>query len=474
MSITSDKIKKGSLMSALEYLINKADKKTVSLIRVPTDDFDSWLEEQSKEVRNWVEANDFKGAAGATLALVGRKGAIDEVLIGISSENPMWDYAALPSNLPNGTYKIKGRIGEDEATAACLGWALGCYSFDWYKESTKDFASLVMPKSTDATTLTALAEGIELTRDLINIPAADMGPEELAQAAKDLADELDASCDIIIDEDLVKHKFNGIYTVGKGASEERRPRLIDMQWGNKNDQKITLVGKGVVFDTGGLDIKPAQFMKLMKKDMGGAAHVLGLAKAIMIADLPVNLRVLIPAVENAVSDKAMRPLDVVESYKGTTIEIGHTDAEGRVVLADALTLACQEKPNFVLDFATLTGAARVALGTELPALFSNNDALANDLLKAGEQEQDHMWRLPLWKPYRKFIDGKVADISNESSAPYGGAITAALFLQEFVDESIAWAHLDVMGWNTGSKAGRPEGGEAMGLRAAFAMIKNRL
>ena len=214
-------------------------------------------------------------------------------------------------------------------------------------------------------------------------------------------------------------------------------------------------------------------MKIMKKDMGGAAHVLGLAKAIMIAKLPVRLRVIIPAVENAVSDKAMRPLDVVDSRKGKTIEIGHTDAEGRVVLADALTLASEDKPDMILDYATLTGAARVALGTELPALFSNSDDLAQAILENGAKVDDHLWRMPLWKPYRKMIDGKTGDISNEASAPYGGAITAGLFLEEFVDKSIAWAHMDVMGWNLSSRAGRPEGGEAMGLRAVFAMIKNR-
>lgn len=278
---------------------------------------------------------------------------------------------------------------------------------------------------------------------------------------------------MIVDDELINQNFPAIYAVGKGAADDRRPCLIDLSWGNRKDPKVTLVGKGVCFDTGGLDIKPAQFMKLMKKDMGGAAHVLGLAKAIMSAKLPIRLRVIIPAVENSVSDRAMRPSDVVDSRKGTTIEIGHTDAEGRVVLADCLALASEEKPDMILDFATLTGAARVALGTELPALFASNDKLANDLLAAGQHEGDNMWRMPLWQAYRSQIDGKTGDISNESSAPYGGAITAALFLQEFVDENIPWAHMDVMGWNTSSKPGKPEGGEAMGLRAAFTMLKNR-
>lgn len=459
-------------MAATQYLVKKSDTAPINLIPVPSNKFEPWLKKQTKGIKNWVTANDFKGGAGSYLTFPSKKGSIDAVVVCISEDARMWDYAALPAKLPKGTYKIKGRLTADEADDAALGWALGTYSFDWYKETTKDFATLILPKPCDLSRLKALAGGIELTRDLINLPAADMGPVELAQASLDLAKDYNATCKVIEDESLLNQNFPAIYAVGKGAADDRRPCLIDLTWGKETDPKVTLVGKGVCFDTGGLDIKPAQFMKLMKKDMGGAAHVLGLGKAIMEARLPVRLRILIPAVENAVSDKAMRPLDVVSSRKGTTIEIGHTDAEGRVVLADALTYASEEKPEMILDFATLTGAARVALGTELPALFSNNDDLANALLKSGQDEGDNMWRLPLWKPYRKLIDGKTGDISNEASAPYGGAITAALFLEEFVLNSTPWAHMDVMGWNTGSKPGRPEGGEAMGLRAAFTMINN--
>ncbi|NVJ93203.1 MAG: leucyl aminopeptidase family protein [Methylocystaceae bacterium] len=460
-------------MAATDYLVKKSDTDPISLIRVPSDDFDDWLKKQPKDLTNWINANAYKGSAGSFLIVPDKKGHMDSVLVGISKETPMWDYAALPAKLPVGTYQIKGSVKAAEAEAACLGWALGTYSFDWYREETKEFATLVLPKSASKGDYDALAEGIELTRDLINLPAGDMGPVELAQAARDLADAFGGACCVIEDKDLLEHNFPAVYAVGKGAADDRRPRLIDMVWGEDKDPKITLVGKGVCFDTGGLDIKPAQFMKIMKKDMGGAAHVLGLAKAIMIAKLPVRLRVIIPAVENAVSDKAMRPLDVVDSRKGKTIEIGHTDAEGRVVLADALALASEDKPDMILDYATLTGAARVALGTELPALFCNNDDLAQAILENGSQVDDPLWRMPLWKPYRKMIDGKTGDISNEASAPYGGAITAGLFLEEFVDKSIAWAHMDVMGWNLSSRAGRPEGGEAMGLRAVFAMIKNR-
>ncbi len=460
-------------MPALDYLIEKSDASAIQLVPLSPDNFEEWLQKQPQDLQNWIAANEFNATIGSTLAVADKKGEIQQVLVGISEDNLLWDYAALPGKLPKSTYKIAGQLKKAQASDAALGWALGCYAFDWYKESTKEFPVLITPKSCDFKTVQALASGIELTRDLINIPAADMGPAELAQAAQDLAKEYGASCGVEVDKNTLKEHFPAVYAVGKGATKARRPRLINLSWGSDKNPKITLVGKGVCFDTGGLDIKPAQFMKLMKKDMGGAAHVLGLAKAIMQAELPVHLRVLIPAVENAVSDKAMRPLDVVDSRKGKTIEIGHTDAEGRVILADALTLACEENPEIVLDFATLTGAARVALGTDLPALFCNNDTLANDLLKGAEESGDPLWRLPLWKPYRQMIDGKTADLSNEASAPYGGAITAALFLQEFVDSSTAWAHLDVMGWNIASKPGRPEGGEAMGLRAAFAMIKKR-
>lgn len=460
-------------MTALDYLVKKSETSPITLIPVPSKGFDKWVKKQNKNVQTWITQHGYKGTPASILSLPGEKGTIDSILVGISEDNRLWDYASLPSKLPLGNYEIKPSLKADAADDAALGWALGTYCFDWYKESTKDFACLVWPKSCDKQKISALAEGIELTRDLINIPAGDMGPNELAKASIDLAGEFDAAWDVIIDEELINQNFPAVYAVGKGASEDRRPCLIDLTWGNRKDPKVTLVGKGVCFDTGGLDIKPAQFMKIMKKDMGGAAHVLGLARAIMTAELPIRLRVIIPAVENAISDRAMRPLDVVDSRKGTTIEIGHTDAEGRVILADALTLASEEKPDMILDFATLTGAARVALGAELPALFSSDDKLANDLLLAGQSEGDDMWRMPLWKAYRSQIDGKTADISNESSAPYGGAITAALFLQEFVGEDIPWAHMDVMGWNTSSKPGKPEGGEAMGLRAAFTMLKNR-
>lgn len=277
----------------------------------------------------------------------------------------------------------------------------------------------------------------------------------------------------IVGVDLIREDFPAIYAVGRGAEDGRAPRLVDFTWGREDAPKVTLVGKGVCFDSGGLDIKSAAGMKLMKKDMGGAAHALALASMIMALGLDVRLRVLVPAVENSVSAAAMRPLDVIATRKGLSVEIGHTDAEGRVILADALALASEDQPDVLIDFATLTGAARVALGTQLPALFSNDDALATEILDAGIAAADPLWRLPLWQPYKKQTKSKVADLKNDTDSPYGGAITAALFLEAFVGAGTAWAHVDLMAWNTASQPGRPEGGEAMSLRAIFAALKAR-
>jgi leucyl aminopeptidase len=316
-----------------------------------------------------------------------------------------------------------------------------------------------------------MAEAVFLVRDLINTPANDMGPAELAAAAQALGRRHGAEVSVIAGEDLLAANYPSIYAVG--AASSRPPCLIDLVWGAPGAPRLTLVGKGVCFDSGGLDIKPAEFMKTMKKDMGGAAHVLGLASVIMSAALPVRLRVLIPAVENAVGSRAMRPLDVIRSRKGLTVEIGHTDAEGRVVLSDALAEAAGEKPALLIDYATLTGAARVALGADLPALFSNDEALAGDLLRHGTAEGDPLWRLPLWRGYRRMIDGATADLTNSAEGGHAGAITAALFLQEFVGEGVPWAHIDLLAWNLKARPGRPEGGEAQTLRAVYALIAER-
>jgi leucyl aminopeptidase len=330
---------------------------------------------------------------------------------------------------------------------------------------------LVWPAAADRKAVEAVIAAITLVRDLVNRPANDLGPAELADAAIAVADAFGATHSVLVGDALLENNYPAIYAVGYGS--DRAPRLVDFSWGDEAAPRVTLVGKGVVFDTGGYDLKPSSNMLLMKKDMGGAAHALGLAHMIMAAGLPVRLRVLLPIVENMVSGRAFRPMDVVRTRKGLSIEIGNTDAEGRVILADALAEAAAEKPALLFDFATLTGAARVALGTDLPALFCNDDALAEALVAAGTAVCDPMWRLPLHKGYEKLIRGKVADITNSPASGFGGAITAALFLQRFVEADIPWAHFDLFAWNAASGVGRPEGGEAFALRAIFEVITAR-
>ena len=385
----------------------------------------------------------------------------------------LWDFAALPGKLPGGAYAVADDLDADTATLLALAWALAGYRFNRYKQAGFDDEApqLVWPATCRRDEASYLAEATGLVRDLINTPALDMGPDGLAQAAKDLATKHGAAIALTIGDELLTKNFPAIHAVGR--AHDRAPRLIDLTWGSADAPKVTLVGKGVCFDTGGLDIKSAAGMKFMKKDMGGAAHVLGAADALMASGLNIRLRVLVPAVENSIAGNAMRPGDVVPTRKGLTIEIGNTDAEGRVILSDALAEAVAEKPEVIIDFATLTGSARIALGTELPALFCNNDDLANDLLAAGKDVTDPLWRMPLWAGYDKMIDGKVADINNAPEGGYGGSITAALFLQRFMDNDIPWAHIDLMAWNLSAKPGRPEGGEAMGMRALVRYLQVR-
>ena len=330
---------------------------------------------------------------------------------------------------------------------------------------------LVWPARADKSRVNAMAQAVSLVRDLINTPAEDMGPSELAAEARKLGRRFKADVKVITGNALLKQNYPTIHAVGRASDDA--PRLIDLRWGRKSDPKVSIVGKGVCFDTGGLDLKSAAGMLRMKKDMGGGAHALGLASLIMALKLPVRLRMLVPAVENNVAGNSIRPLDVVKTRKGITVEIGNTDAEGRLVMCDALADADSEKPDLIVDFATLTGAARVAVGTDLAAMFTNSDELAADLEKAARAVNDPLWRMPLWQPYRKLLDSKVADINNVSEGGFAGAITAALYLQEFVGEGTAWAHFDIMAWNTMPRPGRPVGGEAQGLRAVFEMLERR-
>ncbi len=433
--------------------------------------FEDWCKNAPGHIQQWVRANDFKAAAGKHLVVPDEDGRLAAVLVGLSDPALLWDTGALAKALPAGEYELADGVEPAIAEAAALGWRLGSYEFDRYKKAASPGAVLRMPEGIDGAEVDALAEATMLVRNLINTPANDMGPSALADAAKTLADNFGATFEVTVGEELLKNNYPAIHAVGRAAADA--PRLIEITWGDPTHPTVALVGKGVCFDSGGLDIKPAAGMKLMKKDMGGSAHVLGIAHCIMALGLKVHLKVLVPAVENAISGNAMRPLDVVQTRAGITIEIGNTDAEGRVILADALTRAGEVEPELVIDFATLTGAARVALGTELPALFCNDDAFAEDILSAGTAVADPLWRMPLWPGYRKMIEGKVADITNSPEGGYAGAITAALFLERFVAADIKWAHIDVMAWNVSTKPGRPEGGEAMGMRAFTKMLSHK-
>jgi leucyl aminopeptidase len=404
----------------------------------------------------------------------GADGRLGRVLAGVGDGGPeIWALAGLPDALPEGTYRLERTPDGADPTRLALGWALGTYAFTRYREKKPGGAGavLVWPDGADRDRAAHLAGAIFLARDLANTPASDMGPAELAAEAVRVAEAAGAACTVIVGNELLAKNYPTIHAVGRASA--RPPRLVDIVWGEPDAPKVTLVGKGVCFDTGGLDLKSAAGMRMMKKDMAGAAIMLGLGQAVMQAKLPVRLRILLPCVENSVAGNAMRPLDVVRTRKGLTVEIGNTDAEGRLILCDALAEACTEKPALILDAATLTGAARVALGPELPALFCNEDALADGLLAAGAAEDDPLWRMPLWRPYRRMIDSKVADLNNVSESPHAGAITAAIYLSEFVDPGVPWAHLDVMAWNQRAQPGRPEGAEAQTLRAAFAYLAER-
>ena len=430
------------------------------------------LKEQFSAEKTWIEAMGFKAEPGTFCLLPGSDKGIAKVLVGRPETLDMWLLGLLSQTLPNNQYILASELTAAEATKLTLGWKLGQYRFDRYKNNGQSSAiELVPPNNADMVHIDAVVEATFLARDLINTPANDMGPNNLEEAASVLAVTYDADLTVIKGKELETQNYPMIYAVGKAS--ESAPRLIDLRWGDVDAPKVTLVGKGVCFDSGGLDIKPAKGMLMMKKDMGGAAHVMGVATLIMKLNLPVCLRVLIPAVENSVAGNAMRPLDVIPSRKGITVEVGNTDAEGRLVLADALWEACSEQPELLVDFATLTGAARVALGTELPAFFCNEPETTQALMAAVETVKDPLWNLPLHSPYRDSLNSKVADLSNISSGSYGGAITAALFLQEFVKPEIPWIHIDVMAWNTRTLPGRPEGGEAMGMRSIFELIRQR-
>ena len=427
-----------------------------------------------KEAVAFADATGFEPQAGRHLVLPGPGGGLAGVLFAQDSGHGADRFAAgrLATLLPKGTYRFQTTAGEEEALEfAALGWALSAYRFTRYKEAAIDQPRLALSKGLDRARLERMALAICMARDLINTPTNDMGPDALEGAALALAKNHGAKAKNIRGEALLKQNYPLIHAVGRAAAQA--PRLVDITWGKPTDPKVTLVGKGVCFDTGGLDIKPSSAMLLMKKDMAGAATALALAQMIMSAKLPVRLRVLLPMVENAISADAFRPGDVYPSRKGLSVEIGNTDAEGRLILADALALGDEESPDLMFVFATLTGAARVALGPDLPPFYTMDEGLAADIASHGTRAQDPVWRLPLWDPYDRLLDGKISTLCNVSSGPFAGSITAALFLRRFIEKAKAWAHFDIYGWNPSTKPARPEGGDAQTARLLYGLIESR-
>ena len=443
-------------------LIFEDNKDAIPIELVSSEILESWRSNQNENTLGWMVRTQFEGKANQHFFVPTTSGHPERVVAGIGERPSVTSIGDLPINLPPGNYRLN-----DADKAIILGWGLGAYQFAEYKDMR------VLPRlfvGHDMPDVTAELNAIRLCRDLINTPTSDMLPHHLEGAARKVATRHDATMDVTTGDDLLVRGLNIIHAVGRASSSA--PRLIDMRWGDPSSPAITLVGKGVCFDSGGLDLKSHGNMRLMKKDMGGAATVLGLADLIMSRGLPLRIRVLIPAVENAVSANAFRPGDVLHSYLGLTVEIDNTDAEGRLILCDALALAAEENPAMIIDYATLTGAARSALGTELPAMFSNSDDLAQAVIDSALSVEDPVWRMPLYSDYRMLLKSKIADIVNSANSPYGGAITAALFLERFVGE-VPWLHFDIMGWNLRKRPAHPEGGEAMALRAIFEFLQRR-
>ena len=458
-----------------QCFLTRKRKRDIALELLHTKDFSKWLQKQPESVRAIVKDSGFEGKQGQVFLIYGADNRTEKAVIGVNSPVGIYDLSYAVDKLDRllsdktikeASFSLIGKTGLEEA---CIGWGLACYKFDLYKKSDEPLPQLVLPEGADKERVNSTVEAIGLIRDLVNTPANDLGPEELEKAVRELGNAFDATVKVT-DDKVLEKEFPLVFAVGD--SSPRRPRLIDLQWGNAKHPKVTLVGKGVCFDTGGLDIKPSQYMALMKKDMGGAAHALGVARMVMGLNLPVRLRVLIPAVENSVSGAAFRPGDVFTSRKGIRVENTNTDAEGRLILADTLTYACEEKPDLVIDFATLTGSARAALGASIPAMFSTSDKLAEELKKVSFKAEDPVWPMPLWAPYKKLIESSVGDLVNSAALP-GDLIYSALFLQSFLINDVDWIHLDCFAWENNGKPGRPKGGADTGMRAVFAFLEKK-
>lgn len=442
----------------------------IPLYPVNSANYEQWLENLPGLQQKWLKASGFRAKAGEMCSLPDSNGELHGYVFGMAEQGWLYQLAPLPAKLAKGSYHLVSDWEPEQRLQASLGWGLACYQFDLYCKPKKEMPSLVLDGDI-AADAERLLSAQTLVRDLVNTPTEDLGPAQLADAMRVQADEFDADMSVVQGVDLLTRNFPAIHAVGRAC--DREPRLLKMEWGSEDHPLLALCGKGVCFDTGGLNLKPGAGMGLMKKDMGGSAHVLALARLIMQARVPVRLLVLIPAVENSVSGNAYRPGDVIATRKGLSVEIGNTDAEGRVVLADALAYACEHEPDLVIDFATLTGAARIALGTDLPPIFSNDISIANEITLAGELEEDPLWVMPLYRPYKELLKSQIADLNNMASTPFGGCITAALFMESFVTDETDWVHIDTWAWNQGARPGRPAGGEAIGLRAAFSYLKKR-
>jgi leucyl aminopeptidase len=452
--------------------------RTIQILDV--HNFEPWLKDQPETVRALVKAYNFTANPESYLLLPAPAKAKDDaeeqgdftVVAGVRNHQKLapWALAKLAGKLPEGAYRIVGTSVKD----ALFGWLIPQHVFERYKEIDKQGPSVLLVKDEIAQVDEAVrqAEATALVRDMVNTPAADMGPDKIETIVEKLAEANGAEI-TVTRGDMLEENFPMIHGVGKAAMREHAPRLLELKWGQADHPKIAIIGKGVTFDSGGLSMKSPAGMMLMKKDMGGAAHAIALAKLVMEAKLPVHLHLLVPAVENSVDGHALRPGDVLNSRKGLTVEITNTDAEGRLVLGDALTLAGEGEPEFIKDFATLTGAARVALGPDLPAMFSTDDDIADALFEAGDAEDDPVWRMPLWSRYESRLNSTIADCLNSAAGSFGGCITAALFLQKFAPKNVPWVHFDTYAWRPSSKAGRPKGGEALGLRASWRFLKSR-
>jgi leucyl aminopeptidase len=436
---------------------------------VTREGFATWRDAQPAPVQAWLAAQLFDASAGSAQSWADAGGHLAGAVIGIGDPLDAYSWSHAPTALPAGDWRIATPLDADAQRALQLGWGLGCYRFDRYKAG-KRAPSRLVDEAFDAETFDVLAACARV-RDLVNTPTEHMGPDELEAVARELATTHGATLAVVTGDDLQTQGYPAIHAVGRAS--HRAPRIIELQWGDPSHPHVAICGKGVCFDTGGLDIKAAAGMRNMKKDMGGAAHALALAGLVMARKLPLRVTMLVAAVENAIGPNAFRPGEVIATRKGVSVEIDNTDAEGRIVLCDALARACELKPDLLLDFATLTGAARVALGPDLPVLYANDETLANDWLGAGQRSRDPLWRLPLWRPYLRYLTSGIADLANSSATPMAGSITAALFLERFVADTQAWGHVDVYAWNDADRPGKPTGGEAQGLRAAYEMLKSR-